>query len=310
MLPATSPVSAATPAPPPPPPAPPAAPPPCARYALRRAVAGDLPALRALHSLLEVSYDDAFLSSLAGASSGALSAVVCMVAAPAHGGGAVAAVSARVEWSLRGAVAALLGAGGHPGYVLTLAVAPAHRGRGLARALLAASCAALAAERGVDEVSLHCLAANAAARALYGGAGFAAAATLRGYYVFAGDAHGVAHDAVLYTRKLAPAREERRRAAAAAARMAPPLPEGDGEEEAAAVAVDVGGGGGGGDDVASTAASVAADGSGGGDDEACTAASVAADGSSGDDFVLAGAAGARAGFLSLLFSELRAVAAW
>lgn len=65
--------------------------------------------------------------------------------------------------------------------VLTLAVDPAVRRRGLARALLAASCG-LAAQAGVETVWLEVAEDNAPARALYLGAGFVEAARRPGYY--------------------------------------------------------------------------------------------------------------------------------
>ena len=189
--------------------------------------------MTALHSYLEVPYEASFLSSLCSAAPG--DAIFALVAE--YDGGAVAVLSARVEWSARGLLSWLGGAasaaagalvrlarggsggggdsaasgagdasgsggaarGGHPGYVLTLAVSPAHRGRGLAAALLSrAVVVELAAARGCDEVSLHCLASNATARRLYARAGFVQEALLPGYYAF----DGREHDGVLLVRRL------------------------------------------------------------------------------------------------------------
>jgi ribosomal protein S18 acetylase RimI-like enzyme len=60
-----------------------------------------------------------------------------------------------------------------PGAVLrSLAVAPTHRGRGVGAALLAAA-HDLARRRGYRRLSLHVMASNASARALYRRAGYA-----------------------------------------------------------------------------------------------------------------------------------------
>lgn len=65
--------------------------------------------------------------------------------------------------------------------ILTLAVLPAARRRGLGAALLAAACAD-AARRGAAVLFLEVAEANAAARQLYAAAGFAPAGRRRGYY--------------------------------------------------------------------------------------------------------------------------------
>lgn len=65
--------------------------------------------------------------------------------------------------------------------VLTLAVAPAQRRRGLARALLAQALDA-AREAGAQAAFLEVAADNQAAIALYEGAGFARVGLRRGYY--------------------------------------------------------------------------------------------------------------------------------
>lgn len=73
-------------------------------------------------------------------------------------------------------------AAGEEAEILTLATAPAHRRRGVARALLEA---ALGAARiaGAQTVFLEVAADNAAARALYGARGFAPVGERPGYYV-------------------------------------------------------------------------------------------------------------------------------
>lgn len=65
--------------------------------------------------------------------------------------------------------------------VLTIAVAPSHRRRGLGRQLLDAAVAAATA-RGATTVWLEVRASNRAARAMYASAGFVAAGVRRGYY--------------------------------------------------------------------------------------------------------------------------------
>lgn len=65
--------------------------------------------------------------------------------------------------------------------LLTIATDPARRRRGTARTLLAELAAALAA-RGAGVLFLEVAEANAAARALYAGTGFAEVGRRRGYY--------------------------------------------------------------------------------------------------------------------------------
>lgn len=84
--------------------------------------------------------------------------------------------------------------------LLTLAVAPRARRRGLGRRLLALFEAAAAA-RGAGVCHLEVAADNEAARALYAAAGYAETGSRRGYY---GPAAGVAAvDAILLARPLA-----------------------------------------------------------------------------------------------------------
>ena len=65
--------------------------------------------------------------------------------------------------------------------LLTLAVTPEARRQGIGRALLGAFAAA-ARERGATDAFLEVAANNAAARALYAGAGWVQAGRRRGYY--------------------------------------------------------------------------------------------------------------------------------
>src|SRR5947209_197660 len=71
--------------------------------------------------------------------------------------------------------------------ILTLAVLPDRRRRGLARALLERTMQA-AARRGAGAMFLEVAEANRAARALYEGAGFVEVGRRRGYYRGGGDA--------------------------------------------------------------------------------------------------------------------------
>ncbi|MGG5820674.1 GNAT family N-acetyltransferase [Falsiroseomonas sp. HW251] len=71
--------------------------------------------------------------------------------------------------------------------ILTLAVAPGHRRRGLGGALLAGAMAQ-AVLRGAAAMFLEVSEANAAARALYAAAGFAEAGRRRRYYPDGADA--------------------------------------------------------------------------------------------------------------------------
>jgi RimJ/RimL family protein N-acetyltransferase len=73
----------------------------------------------------------------------------------------------------------------HVVLVRGLAVAPAHRGRGIARTLMTAALAA-ARDRGARRVTLRVLAENAAARAVYESCGFAVEGVLRGEFLLDG----------------------------------------------------------------------------------------------------------------------------
>jgi ribosomal-protein-alanine N-acetyltransferase len=77
--------------------------------------------------------------------------------------------------------------------ILTLAVRPAARGRGVGRGLVLAA-AATAAERGAARLFLEVADDNAMARALYARAGFAEAGRRAGYYA---RADGSRRDALL-----------------------------------------------------------------------------------------------------------------
>ena len=83
--------------------------------------------------------------------------------------------------------------------VLTVAVRPAARGRGLGRALLEAAQLA-AAEAGAAVLHLEVAADNAPALALYARAGFTPTGRRRGYYPRGGGAPAV--DALLMSRRL------------------------------------------------------------------------------------------------------------
>ena len=72
-------------------------------------------------------------------------------------------------------------AAGGEAEILTLAVAPEARGRGLGRALLAAA-AGHACEKGVENIFLEVGADNPAALALYAGLGFARVGQRKAYY--------------------------------------------------------------------------------------------------------------------------------
>ena len=83
------------------------------------------------------------------------------------------------------------------GEILNLAVAPEHRRAGLARQLLDAGMAALAA-RGVTEVFLEVRESNLAAQSLYADAGFRAVGHRPAYY------RSPKEDALVLRRELAP----------------------------------------------------------------------------------------------------------
>lgn len=88
-------------------------------------------------------------------------------------------VAASVDGRVLGYLVARAIAGS--GEVLNLAVAPAHRRHGIARALLDAALARFA-ERDAAEVYLEVRASNAAAQALYAAAGFRAVGRRGRYY--------------------------------------------------------------------------------------------------------------------------------
>jgi len=92
-------------------------------------------------------------------------------------------------------------------YILTLGVAPRHRQRGLAAALVGRVVAAAEAAR-CAAVFLHVIAHNTAAQALYAKAGFGCAGALPSFYFIntpRQPAPGVVHyDALLFARRLAP----------------------------------------------------------------------------------------------------------
>lgn len=83
--------------------------------------------------------------------------------------------------------------------ILSLAVLPGHRRRGLGRSLLARA-QAIATERGAKTMFLEVAAGNDPARALYTGAGFVRVGARKGYY----DTTSGREDAVLYARALGP----------------------------------------------------------------------------------------------------------
>lgn len=97
----------------------------------------------------------------------------------------------------RAAAFVLIRSAGDDAEILTLAVDPARRRRGLARALVDAAVAALPA--GVGALWLEVAADNAAALALYRGTGFEAAGLRTGYYR---SANGPPVDAVVMRRTL------------------------------------------------------------------------------------------------------------
>jgi ribosomal-protein-alanine N-acetyltransferase len=129
---------------------------------VRDAVASDVPIVRALQSLLPEPVDDLFADGLPSG--------ITLVAVPDSARAGPDATSGGVVTTT----------GGHPvgyvhaydtGYVAELVVAPAHRGRGHGRALLARALAALRS-RGVDTAELEVAADNDRARSLYESLGF------------------------------------------------------------------------------------------------------------------------------------------
>jgi ribosomal-protein-alanine N-acetyltransferase len=92
-------------------------------------------------------------------------------------------------------------AAGGEAEILTLAVTPAARGRGMGRALLQAA-TTHAAALGAQSIFLEVGADNPAALALYAGLGFVQVGRRKGYYV--PNAGGAAADALVLRRTLSP----------------------------------------------------------------------------------------------------------
>lgn len=188
---------------------------------IRAGTPADVAALRALNDAsLEVLYDDAFYSSLFPPGEGAYVFVACAPGGLVCGGLTARLVAPHAAGG-GGLWAWLCGRRPSPppaAYIMSLCVAPAARRQGLARGLVRALVAHLAAVREVSgaapvgAVELHVLASNAAAQALYAGLGFARVAAVPAYYHF----QGGYHDAVLMRLQLEGAGE---RAAAAAEEM-------------------------------------------------------------------------------------------
>jgi ribosomal-protein-alanine N-acetyltransferase len=110
----------------------------------------------------------------------------------------VFALAAREDAVLRAFILARAIAG--EAEILTLAVDPARRRQGIARALLEAATAA-AAHAGAGVLFLEVAADNAAAIALYESAGFTQAGRRRGYYA---RSDGAAVDALVLRRDISP----------------------------------------------------------------------------------------------------------
>lgn len=165
---------------------------------VRRAVLPtERPILESLHrTFLEVHYDALFYDELEH-DIGCVS-LVALVGDDVVG---VATARDRVDdelgWARR-QLAYWFG-GPRPGYIMTLGVLPAFRGRGIGSSLLRELCLVLGA-MGCSEVQLHCLASNVAGRALYTAHGFDVTAALAGFYTFGGQRH----DAVSMASRLEP----------------------------------------------------------------------------------------------------------
>ena len=153
-------------------------------------------ALQRLHdSFLEVKYDARFYDALENDRS-CVALVACVDDA------LVGVATARdwdddigPGWARRQLAFWIWGA--RAGYIMTLGVLPAFRGRGAGSALLRELCFILATT-GCSEVQLHCLASNSLGQALYTSHGFSVTDALTGYYHF----DGRSHDAVAMSARL------------------------------------------------------------------------------------------------------------
>jgi len=122
------------------------------------------------------------------------SALARLLAVPAVGGQALFEAQSGVPAAFN-----LWSAAGGWAEILTFCVAPDRRRQGLGRALLRAGIERLAAS-GTFDLQLEAAAGNAAARALYEGAGFVHVGRRPGYYA---GAVGAREDALIYALSLA-----------------------------------------------------------------------------------------------------------
>jgi ribosomal protein S18 acetylase RimI-like enzyme len=172
--------------------------------------AADMGAVRWLHTFLEVHYPEDFYGELLDGSGpkDVLSmdpprSVICLVAVAQDevvGVGTARVSRAAHPWGMLGdALDLVCGCCGacvesEPavGYVMSIIVAPSHRGKGVARRLLTALHKQIQAVDDfgpVRHILLHCLPSNVAARALYRSVGYVETRRMLRYYYFEGAYH-------------------------------------------------------------------------------------------------------------------------
>ena len=138
------------------------------------------PIIERLHSsFLEVQYDDRFYTTLER-DAACIALVACV-------GGSIVGVATARNWdddSSSGWARQYMSYyifGSRAGYIMTLGVLPAFRGRGVGSSLLKRVCEILG-RAGCSDVRLHCLASNTAGRGLYSSHGFMETEYLTAFY--------------------------------------------------------------------------------------------------------------------------------
>lgn len=150
---------------------------------LRPAAPRDVPSIRALDvELFPVRYSDRFYDALFSDVPG-----VALVAAAGRDGGPDAIVGVATGRMVESGSG--LCAGRRVGYLATLGVTEAWRGRGLGPRLLREAIRGLKEEHGAEAIELHVAVENEAAVRMYKREGFRAVEMLADHYTYGGGTH-------------------------------------------------------------------------------------------------------------------------